>query len=422
MLSLLAGSRGGWIALPAVLWILAYAYLPKQHFRRGMAILSLAAALSASILWQTDTIQSRIALAQHDIEQFEAGNSNTSIGARFAIWQANWKLIQERPLSGWSYRQHEQALTELVKAGQADAVVLNLANSHNNYIETWVDLGLSGLLLQILLLLYCFYGFIRRAHDSEPHIRAYAVCGSIVIAVYTLANLTQNMMERNNTLLFLLISIALFWSQIYPNQTKLRSYMVLMFAFLPSMGMMARILGLEPFGIYTLLFALIGYASMFDLGISRALIRAIAMADKQTQQIQSILGTATLLILFSSGVAAALVFLFSPLLVQWLNISPDLRADSLFAFRLMALSLPFLLLQAVWLSYLEGLSDFKQVNIQRTLSGLLLAILPLLAILYQASLSFAVLGLFVGRLITCVLAYFWALPTSLRKGLWHWDR
>ncbi|HRO20447.1 MULTISPECIES: flippase [Alcaligenes] len=203
---------------------------------------------------------------------------------------------------------------------------------------------------------------------------------------------------------------------------NLSSYMVLMFAFLPSMGMMARILGLEPFGIYTLLFALIGYASMFDLGISRALIRAIAMADKQTQQIQSILGTATLLILFSSGVAAALVFLFSPLLVQWLNISPGLRADSLFAFRLMALSLPFLLLQAVWLSYLEGLSDFKQVNIQRTLSGLLLAILPLLAILYQASLSFAVLGLFVGRLFTCVLAYFWALPTSLRKGLWHWDR
>lgn len=203
---------------------------------------------------------------------------------------------------------------------------------------------------------------------------------------------------------------------------NLSSYMVLMFAFLPSMGMMARILGLEPFGIYTLLFALIGYASMFDLGISRALIRAIAMADKQTQQIQSILGTATLLILFSSGVAAALIFLFSPLLVQWLNISPDLRADSLFAFRLMALSLPFLLLQAVWLSYLEGLSDFKQVNIQRTLSGLLLAVLPLLAILYQASLSFAVLGLFVGRLITCVLAYFWALPTSLRKGLWHWDK
>lgn len=223
LLSLLAGSRGGWIALPAVFLILAYAYLPKQYFRRGMMILSLAAALSASILWQTETIQSRIALAQHDIEQFEAGNSNTSIGARFAIWQANWKLIQERPLSGWSYQQHEQALTELVRTGQADAVVLNLANSHNNYIETWIDLGLAGLLLQILLLLYCFYGFIRRVHASEPHVRAYAVCGSILIAIYALANLTQNMMERNNTLLFLLISIALFWSQIYPNQAKLRS-------------------------------------------------------------------------------------------------------------------------------------------------------------------------------------------------------
>jgi len=69
LLSLLSGSRGGWIALPVVLLILAYAYLPKQHFRRGAMILSLAAVLSASILWQTDAIQSRLALAQHDIEQ-----------------------------------------------------------------------------------------------------------------------------------------------------------------------------------------------------------------------------------------------------------------------------------------------------------------------------------------------------------------
>lgn len=223
LLSLLAGSRGGWIALPAVLLILAYAYLPKQHFRRGLMILSLAAALSASILWQTDTIQSRVALAMHDVEQFEAGNSNTSIGARFAIWQANWQLIQQQPILGWSYEQHQQALNELVKSGRADAVVLNLANSHNNYIETWVDLGLAGLLLQCLLLLYCFYGFARRTHDPDPHKRAYAVCGSIVVTIYTLANLTQNMMERNNTLLFFLISVAVFWSQTYPNQAKPRS-------------------------------------------------------------------------------------------------------------------------------------------------------------------------------------------------------
>ncbi|MDT0217932.1 O-antigen ligase family protein [Alcaligenes sp. AB3] len=223
LLSLLSGSRGGWIALPVVFLILAYAYLPKQHFRRGVMILSLAALLSASILWQTDTIQSRVALAQHDIEQFEAGNANTSIGARFAIWQANWTLIKEQPFSGWSYAQHQQALEDLVKDGQADPVVLKLANSHNNYIETWVDWGLAGLLLQCSLLLYCFYGFIRRVHSSDTLTRAYATCGSIVVAVYILANLTQNMMERNNTLLFFLISVAIFWSQIYPNQAKRHS-------------------------------------------------------------------------------------------------------------------------------------------------------------------------------------------------------
>ncbi|HDV3897951.1 TPA: oligosaccharide flippase family protein, partial [Escherichia coli] len=45
----------------------------------------------------------------------------------------------------------------------------------------------------------------------------------------------------------------------------------------PALGILARLLGPENFGLFTLAFALIGYASIFDAGISRAVIREISL-------------------------------------------------------------------------------------------------------------------------------------------------
>lgn len=42
-------------------------------------------------------------------------------------------------------------------------------------------------------------------------------------------------------------------------------------------GFIARSLGLEKFGLFTLAYALVGYAGIFDMGLSRAVIRAIAI-------------------------------------------------------------------------------------------------------------------------------------------------
>ncbi len=43
---------------------------------------------------------------------------------------------------------------------------------------------------------------------------------------------------------------------------------------LPTMGVLSRLLGVEQFGLFTLAFAIVGYATLFDAGLSRAVIRA----------------------------------------------------------------------------------------------------------------------------------------------------
>uniref|UniRef100_UPI00124F8D50 oligosaccharide flippase family protein n=1 Tax=Acinetobacter ursingii TaxID=108980 RepID=UPI00124F8D50 len=42
---------------------------------------------------------------------------------------------------------------------------------------------------------------------------------------------------------------------------------------IPTLGILARQLGVEKFGLFTLAFAVVGYASIFDGGVTRAVIR-----------------------------------------------------------------------------------------------------------------------------------------------------
>lgn len=55
---------------------------------------------------------------------------------------------------------------------------------------------------------------------------------------------------------------------------------------LPAYGYLARALGVESFGIYTLAIIIIGYAGVFDVGLTRAVIREIALfrEDKEEQK------------------------------------------------------------------------------------------------------------------------------------------
>lgn len=46
---------------------------------------------------------------------------------------------------------------------------------------------------------------------------------------------------------------------------------------IPSLGFLARGLGPEGFGVYTIAIALVGYAGIFDVGLTRSVIREIAI-------------------------------------------------------------------------------------------------------------------------------------------------
>ena len=86
-------------------------------------------------------------------------------------------------------------------------------------------------------------------------------------------------------------------------------------------------LGNEAFGVLTLIWGLIGYFSLFDLGVGRALTFKLSQLSATDQQVD-ISATLRAGLLLTAGVGllgALLVWALAPRLAgQWLHISPAL--------------------------------------------------------------------------------------------------
>ena len=189
---------------------------------------------------------------------------------------------------------------------------------------------------------------------------------------------------------------------------------------IPAIGFLARALGVEKFGIFTLAYAVVGYASIFDAGLSRAVIRAVAMNSSDEPKLIKILGTSTIAVIGLSVVAAVSLFLSANKLPEILLISAESQSDAALGFKLLSLVIVPYLLSTVWFSYLEGESEFRKLNVLKTVTGISISVFPVLGVLYEPTFTLAVLGLLLGRVFTALIAYCYGLG-KYRKSIFLMD-
>ena len=77
---------------------------------------------------------------------------------------------------------------------------------------------------------------------------------------------------------------------------------------IPVMGILARLLGVERFGLFTIAYALMGYASVFDGGISRAVIRFVSIYRNDNEKVNVILGSSLYTVTVLSILIAILTY------------------------------------------------------------------------------------------------------------------
>jgi O-antigen/teichoic acid export membrane protein len=186
-----------------------------------------------------------------------------------------------------------------------------------------------------------------------------------------------------------------------------------------------RGLGKDRFGVLTLAWALIGYASLFELGLGRALTQLVAkkLGAEEEKEIPALAWTSLLLMMLLGVAGTACVLLISPWLAgRGLNVPAALQQETLQSFRLLGLSLPFVITTAGLRGLLEAHQRFGLISALRIPMGVFTFAGPLLVLPFSKSLIPVVATLVAGRIAAWVahlLVCLRVLPELGRSIAWE---
>jgi O-antigen/teichoic acid export membrane protein len=167
-----------------------------------------------------------------------------------------------------------------------------------------------------------------------------------------------------------------------------------------------RGLGTERFGVLTLAWMAIGYFSLFDLGLSRALTMLVAerLRPEAEAEIAPVTWTGLLLMLMLGVVGGGVLLVLSPWLVGGvLKIDAALRGESVLSFQLLALSLPLVITTGGFRAVLEAYQRFDLVTWLRLPLGVATYAVPLAVLPFSRSLVGVVGALVVARVLAWAL-------------------
>ncbi len=160
-------------------------------------------------------------------------------------------------------------------------------------------------------------------------------------------------------------------------------------------------LGTARFGVLTLAWMVVGYFSLFDLGLGRALTKLVAekLGQGQDEQIPALIWAGLLLMTMLGALGGAVVAALSPWLVSSvLKIPAELRAETLSAFYLLAASVPIVVGSAGLRGIIEAHQRFDLVNVIRIPLGIFTFLGPVAVLPYSVSLVPVVAVLIAARL------------------------
>ena len=164
-----------------------------------------------------------------------------------------------------------------------------------------------------------------------------------------------------------------------------------------------RGLGTARFGVLTIAWMVVGYFSLFDLGLGRSVTQLVAekLGKREEEQIPALVWTAMML-MGGLGIAGALVLGgVSPWLAGGLlKIPADLRSEALLAFYILALSIPIVIGNAGLRGILEAHQRFELVNVVRAPLGVINYLGPLMVLSYSNTLPAVVSVLVLARCVS----------------------
>jgi O-antigen/teichoic acid export membrane protein len=163
-------------------------------------------------------------------------------------------------------------------------------------------------------------------------------------------------------------------------------------------------MGVARFGVLSLAWVVVGYFSLFDFGLGRAMTQLVAqkVGRSEEHEIPSVVWIGMLLMTVLGVIGAFVLAVLSPWIVNTkLGLAEDLRRETLTTFYVLSASIPIVIISTGLRGYLEAVRRFDIVNIVKVPLGVLTYLAPLAVLPFSHGLPLIVVSLVVARLLAC---------------------
>lgn len=196
--SLLSGTRGGWIALPLLSWLLYRNFRPLLPARFLWAAFGvLGGLLILAVCLPQTGVAARLLLAVDNVRgYYMAGETATSLGLRLEMWRGGLALFTDRPVTGWGEGGLEAARDARVAAGELSRGVSDYDQLHSDFIDTAARRGTLGVISLVGLYgvpLLLFSRHLRSARRAWQ--RTLALSGVVIVAAFIDFGLSQSLLR-----------------------------------------------------------------------------------------------------------------------------------------------------------------------------------------------------------------------------------
>lgn len=181
-----SGARGGWLALPFLVWA---AVTGRHWFVKARWPILCILFVCVAAVGSTSVVRTRILAFGSDLHALQQGDADTSTGTRLDLWRAAVRLYVHEPVFGVGRGRLESAMRSLVAKGDGPEFIIN-GRAHSEFFSVLAEMGTVGVFALFSLYAGTFLPFWRERHNRDPEIATAAYMGMMLVGSTVIFGLT----------------------------------------------------------------------------------------------------------------------------------------------------------------------------------------------------------------------------------------
>lgn len=199
MASLFSGTRGGWLVLITLPFVLIPFTSKQYRIKTVIALIGVALLLFIIVFFTENNIKNRLVAAYIEVYQMLSSGqfSAGSLGLRLELWRASFMAFLSNPIFGIGVGEFYSFKLGLLELGKVPASITAFKHSHSEYFSILSSMGLLGIIFYTVFFVWLWRIFVKAARSEVKEVKCLGIAGVSTIVCYLDFSLSESFLSSH---------------------------------------------------------------------------------------------------------------------------------------------------------------------------------------------------------------------------------